>query len=166
MRLSRTNWLVLAIVIFAVGTIVLYMLFQGQTEKRQTARDELEFTQDTVPMLLAQKGALEAELIEKENELTQWEDTISQLEEQVIQVKITLDQNKEGFPVSVESIEYDEKLISFALANDVVMTVLTASELGSETIDGIDYETASFGIEIRGEVADILAFINTVKHRN
>jgi hypothetical protein len=162
MRLSRTGWLVLAIVIFAVGAIVLYMLYQGQVDKRQTARDELEFVQDTVPMLLAQKGALEADLIEKENELAQWEDTISRLEEQVVQAKITLSQNKEGFPVSAESIEYDEKLISFALDHDVVLAVVTASELGSESIDEITYETASFGIEIRGEVADILAFINTV----
>ena len=162
MRLGKTGWLVLAIAVFAIGAIVLYMLYQGQADKRQEARDELEFVQDTVPMLLVQKGALEAELIEKENELVQWEDTISQLEEQVVKVEITLSQNKEGFPVSVESIEYDEKLILFALDNDVVITILTASEPGSESIDDITYETTSFGIEIRGEVADIFAFINTI----
>jgi hypothetical protein len=118
--------------------------------------------QDTVPLLFAQRGAVEAELTDKENELAQWEDTINQLEEQVARLEITLSQTQEGFPVSAESIEYDEKLFSFALDHDVGLTLVTASELGSESIEDINYETVLFGIEIKGEVADILAFINTI----
>jgi hypothetical protein len=162
MRLSRTTWLVLGIAIFAIGAIVLYMFYQNQAEKRQEARDELGLVQDTVPFLFDQRGAAEAELADKENELAQWEDTINQLEEQVARLEITLSQTQEGFPVSAESIEYDEKLFSFALDHDVGLTLVTASELGSESIEDINYETVLFGIEIKGEVADILAFINTI----
>lgn len=162
MRLSRTAWLVLGIAIFAIGAIVLYMFYQNQAEKRQEARDELGLVQDTVPFLFAQRGAVEVELTDKEDELVQWEETIKQLEEQVAQLEVILSQTQEGFPVSAESIEYDEKLFLFALENDVGLTLVTASELDSESIEGITYETASFGIQIKGEVADILAFINTI----
>ena len=88
-------------------------------EKRQEARDELKLAQDTIPLMLFQKGEQEAELDEKEAELAQWEDTISQLEEQMAQLEITLGQTQEGFPVSAESIEYDETLFSFALEHDI-----------------------------------------------
>lgn len=162
MKLNRTTWLVLGIAIFVVGAIVLYMFYQDQVDKRQEARDELGLVQDTVPFLFAQRGAMEAELTEKENELAQWEETIKQLEEQIAQLKITLSQTQEGFPVSAESIEYDEKLFLFALDHDIELVSVTASELGSESIEDITYETVSFGIEVKGEVADILAFINTI----
>jgi hypothetical protein len=117
-------------------------------------------------MLFAQREIAEAELAERENELAQWEDTISQLEEQVVQLEISLSQTIEELPVSAESIEYDEKLILFAVDQDVEITALTASEPGSESIEGITYQTTSFSIEVKGEVADILAFINTMVSDN
>lgn len=162
MRLSRTTWLVLGIAIFVIAAIVLYMLYQGQANKRQEARDELQLIQDNVPMLLAQMGAAQSDLAEKENELAQWEDTIDQLEQQRIQLEAILSQTQEGFPTSAESIEYDEELFSFALENNVDMVLVTATELDSVTIEDIAYETATFDTQVRGEVVDILAFINTI----
>lgn len=163
MRLSRTAWLVLGIVIFVAGAITLYMLYQGQADKRQQARDELEQVQDIEkPMVIGQRGALQAELAQKENELVQWENTINQLEEQLAQLEITLSQTQSRFPVSVESIEYDEELFSFALDNNVSLDLVTASEPNTETIEEITYEMVSFGMEIKGEVPDLLAFINTI----
>jgi hypothetical protein len=162
MRLSKTVWMILGIAVFVIGAVVIFMLYQGQTDKRQEARDELESAQGTVLLLLQQKGNVETELVDKKNELVQWQDTIEQLEEQVAQLDKTLIQTQEEFPVSAESIEYDEKLFSIALNNDVELSILTASELSEVTVDGINYETASFGIEARGEVVNILTFINEI----
>ncbi|MFC1865441.1 hypothetical protein ACFLYB_01845 [Chloroflexota bacterium] len=162
MRLSRKTWLILIIAIFVIGAIVLYMLYQGQADKRQEARDELRSAQDMEPMLLAQKRALDAELIEKENELAKWEDILIELEERAVKLEITLSQKIEAFPVSAESIEYDEKLFLFSHDHNIEMNLVTASEQVSEQIDDVTYETASFSIQIDGEVADILAFINTM----
>jgi hypothetical protein len=154
--------MVIGIAVLVIGAVVIYMLYQGQADKRQEARDELESAQDTVPLLFSQNRSLEAELAEKENELVQWGDTIKQLEEQVAQLEITLSQTQEGFPVSAESIEYDEKLLSIALDNDIELIVLTASELSTETVEGINYEKASFGLQARGEVVNLLAFVNDI----
>jgi len=162
MRLSKTTWLVIAIVVFVICAIVLYMFYQNQMSKRQEAKDELSVVQDTSLMLLSQKSVLETELVEKENELTQWEDTIDQLNEQINQSETELAQIQKGFPDSAESIEYDETLFSFALGNNVQLFSVSASELGVTRIADIDYGTVTFDAGIRGEVEDLLHFINTV----
>jgi len=162
MRISKTSWLVIGIAIFVICGIVLYMFYQNQTDRRQEARDELELAQDSAIMLLSQKGAMETELANTENEMAQWEDTISQLNEQLTQSEAEIAQIQQEFPVTAASIEYDETLFSFALDNDIELFSVTASELGNEEIEGINYETVTFGIGVRGEVEDILNFTNTV----
>jgi hypothetical protein len=162
MRLSKTAWIVLGIAVFVIGAIVIFMLYQGQVDKRQEARDELESAQETSLYLLQQNASAEAELTEKENEVEQWKETIEELSEQITQTNITLNQTKGKFPVSVESIEYDEKLFEIAFENEIEIVTLNASELSEAIADGINYQTTTFGIDVRGEVSDILTFINTI----
>jgi hypothetical protein len=138
------------------------MFYQNQTDKRQEAEDELEVVQDTMLMLLSQRGAMEATLDEKENELIQWEDSINQLNEQLAQSEVDLSQIQQQIPVSAESIEYDEILFSYAEENDIELFAITASEIGDADIEGVNYGTVTFGMGIRGEMEDILNFINTI----
>lgn len=162
MRLNRTAWLVIGVGIFVVAAVVLFMFYRGQADKQQEAKDELGLVQDSVTILFAQKRALDDELAQKENELAQWNDTIGQLEDQLAQAVIELEQTQAGFPTSLESIEYDEALFAFAHDSNLGLTILTASEMEDTSIEDITYKTASFKMEVRGEVADILDFINTI----
>ncbi len=166
MRISRTGWLLIATAIFVIGAIVLYMFYNNQANTRQEARDDLEIAQDTALMLVSQRGAMEADLAEKQNDLAQWEQTIEQLNEQIVQAEINLSDVLREFPVSAESIEYDETLFSYAIDNEIELLSISTSEIDSISMEGIDYGTVTFGIGIRGEVENILDFVSTIVSSN
>ncbi|UCG55268.1 MAG: hypothetical protein JSV32_03380, partial [Dehalococcoidia bacterium] len=162
MRISRTGWLLIGTAIFVICAVVLFMFYQNQANTRQEARDELEVAQDTSLMLVSQRGAMEADLVEKENELAQWEDTIGQLNVKIAQLEISLGNIQQEFPISAESIEYDETLFSYAFNNQIELFSVSTSEIDNTDIEGINYGTVTFGIGVRGEVDNILDFVNTV----
>lgn len=163
MKFSKTSWMVLGIGIVIIGTASLYMVYQGEVQKRDEARDSLAEAQATVPIRITERNDLESQLSQLEDELVQWQNELSQLETELAQAELTLNQTGARFPISVESIEYDEFLVDFALgANELNMTSLTASEPTELTLDGITYTTTFFTVAINGEVADILNFINTI----
>ncbi|UCE97206.1 MAG: hypothetical protein JSV74_04370 [Dehalococcoidia bacterium] len=166
MRISRTGWLLIGVVIFIICAIVLYMFYQNQTNARQEAQDELEVAQDTALMLLSQKGAMEVQIAEKETELVQWEDTLNQLEEQLTQSEADLNSIQQEIPFSAESIEYDEILFSYALENEIELFSISTSEIGEADIEEVNYGTVTYGMNIRGDVENILDFVNTVVNSN
>ena len=162
MRLSRTAWIVLGIGIFVIAAVSLYLLYGNQTRAHQAAKDELDEVQATAPLLLLEKQALQNELAQKEDELAQWNDTISRLEGQLAQAEIELGQTQDGFHSSAESIEYDEILFVFAHNSNLEISILNASETNDADVEGIGYKTTVFAVEVRGEVANILDFVNTI----
>jgi len=162
MRLSRTAWLIIGIGIFVIAAAGVYVLYQDQANERQEAEDLLALAEETMPELLSEKIDLEDELAQKEDELAQWNDAISQLEEQLALAEIKLGQVQEGFPASVESIEYEEILFAFAYNSNVELVILNASEPGSAEVEGINFSATQLSIEVRGEVADILNYIHTI----
>jgi hypothetical protein len=184
MKLSKTTWMVLGIGVIIIAAVSLYMVYQGQVQKRQEARDSLANVEQNLQSFTNIKEATEVELIQLEDELQEWQNELSQLETELAQAKLTLDQTGARFPSSVESIEYDEVLFSFAHDANLKITSLTAgepaetiteditvpAELTTEditvpmdiTIEGITYATTFFTVEVKGEVADILDFVNRV----
>ena len=60
------------------------------------------------------------------------------------------------------SIEYDEEL--FLIADDYNLEVmnLTASEPHENKVEGIPFDNTVFEVEVRGQVSNILSFINNV----
>lgn len=162
MKLSRTTWIALAVGLFVIASIGLYMVYQGQASERQEAEDRLAQARAEVPLLLSQKMALEAELSQMESDLAQWQSQIAQLELELSQTISELGQILTRFPGLIESIEYDEMLFAFARENNLKITSLAATESADEEIEGVTYSTTSFVLSMQGEVADILDFVNTI----
>ena len=197
MKLSKTSWIILGIGIFVIAFASLYMLYQGQVQKHDDARNELSQAQAALPMLIFENDAklaeaqaallaliaeasdsmaeaqaalsallserkdLETELSQLEDEMAQWQNKISQLEAELAQAKLTLKEIAAGFPGSVESIEYDEKLFRFAHDANLKITSLLAEE-PMEKKEGVTYSITYFTVEVDGEVADILNFIKKI----
>jgi len=163
MRLTRTVWLVLGIGIFVAATAVLYFMYQGRVDERQKAKDALQLVEEQqLPGLMESKQALEDELAQKEDEIAQWEEDMIRLEELLDQAKLNISQVQEGFPASIAGISYDEALFSFADDSNIKVTGLNSSEPIPVEVNGNNYETTVFNLKVRGELADILDFINII----
>ncbi len=165
MKLGRRTWIVIGVGLFVIAVLSLYMLYQGQAQKRQVARDNLAQAQEELRVLILQEQGLESELGQLEDELAQWQSELGQLDTELAQAVLALGQTEAGFLASAGSIEYDEVLFGFARDSNLEIVSLSASEpvdISEEDIEDITYATTSFTVEVRGEVADILDFINAV----
>jgi hypothetical protein len=170
--LSKTAWLVLGIGVLVIALGSLYMLYLRQTNEQEQLNDSLSDVQADLPGLVAEQGDLESQLTLLENQLAQWE---SQLAQAVSLFNSTV----ANFPESVESIEYDEEFFEIAYGWDLKITGITASsprdekvkveivgedEYGEEIIEETEvvYSVTSFQVDVEGEVAGILGFIDTM----
>jgi len=148
MRLSRTFWLILGIGISVIAVGILGWVYLDQRGEHKRLDDNLAVAQRTYSILVSQRDDLESQLSQSESELAQAESLLREA--------------KASFPESVESIEYDDALFGIADDCDLEITKLTASEPSNEEAETITYITASFTVDVEGEVADILDFINTI----
>ena len=162
MRLSKTAWLILGIGIFVIAMGSLYFLYSRQGDEQEQLNDSLSVAQATLPTLVSEKEDWESQLTQGESRLTQQESQLTQRESQLAQATSLLDTTQASFPESVESIEYDELLFNFAHGCNLTITKLTASEPSDEMIEDITYSVTSFTVDVKGEVANILDFINAI----
>ncbi len=162
MRLSKTAWLILGIGIFVIAFGSLYLLYSRQGNEQEQLNDSLLAAQATLPTLVSEKEDWESQLTQQESQLTQQENQLTQQESQLAQATSLLDTTQASFPSSVESIEYDELLFNFAHGYNLRITRLIASEPGNEEVEDITYSVTPFTVDVRGEVAGILDFINAI----
>ena len=156
MRLSRTAWLILGIGIFAIALGSLYTVYLQQKGAQDELNTNLETAEGTLSDTTLIKEGLESQLTNLESELTQ-------LESELTQAISSLNSAKGRFPESVESIEYDELLFNFAHGYNLRITELIASEPGNEEVEeAITYSVTPFTVDVKGEVAGILDFINAI----
>lgn len=148
MRLSKTAWLILGIGIFVIAFATLFMLHSQQSGEQEWLEDSLSVAQALWPELISEREDLESQL--------------TQLESQLTQAKSSLSSSKARFPKSVQSIEYDEALFDIAEDCDLEIVKLTASEPTDQEVEDVTYAITSFEVEVRGEITDILDFINTI----
>ena len=162
MKLRKKTWITLGVGLFVIAAVMVYMVYQGQAKNRQEADASLVEARAEALVLIAQKQNLEAKLSGLAEEMAQWQGQIGQLEAELNQAILVLGQTEAGFPGLVESIEYDEALFGFARANDLEIKSLGVAEPVDKDVEGIIYSATSFTISVRGEVADILDFVNII----
>lgn len=158
MKLGKTAWLILIVGVLVIALGSLYMLYRGQLAEQEQLNDALSLAQATVPKLAVDRANLES--------------TLTELEDKLVQATSRLKTAKAAFPTSsVESIEVDELLFQIADAWDLDITSLTASEPGDEDIAvevedievaDVAYSVTPFTVAVKGEVTDILDFINAI----
>jgi len=140
MKLSKKVWLIIGIAIFAIVLAVLFSIYSGLAGERGQLEDNLSMTQALLPKLTAQKGDLENRLAQAES---------------------LLDRSRTKFPESVESIEYGEDLFEIADDCDVVLTSLRPSKPTDK--GGATYSVSSFAVDVKGDVSDILDFVDALR---
>jgi len=155
MKLSKTAWLILGIGIFIIAFVCLYVVYSRQRDEEQWQRDSLLAAQNNLSQLISQKEDTESQLTQSESQLTQ-------SESQLAQATSLLNATEANFPESVESIEYDEELFKIADDCDLEIVSLTATEPGEKEGEGVNFSSATFAVRVKGEVADILKFVNTI----
>lgn len=148
MKLSNTALLILGIGIFVIVLASLVWVYLEQRGERAALDDSLSAAQATVTTLVSE---------EKD-----WESQLSQLESELAQATVLLSTAKLNFPHPVESIEVDEKLFMVADSWDLEVIGLTSSTPTKEVVENVTYSVTSFTVNIKGEVADILSFANTI----
>ena len=148
MKLSKTALWILGIGFFIITSAVLVMLHSGQSGDVEQLEDNLAVTQTVLTTLTSEREDLDS--------------LLTQLYDQLDEAEAAYSQSQANFPEAVMSIEHDEEL--FLIADDYNLEVmsLTASEPRENKVEGIPFDNTVFEIEVRGEVSNILSFINNV----
>ncbi len=148
MKLSKIAWWILGVGVFIIASVVLLMLHTGQSSDTEQLKDNLAVTENLLTNLTADRENLNSQL--------------TQLYNQLDEAEAAYLQSKANFPKAVMSIEYDEELFFIADDYDLEVMSLTASEPHEKEIEDTTYYNTIFEVEVRGEVLNILLFINNV----
>ena len=169
MKLSRTAFLVLGIGIFIIAFVTLYVVYSGQSGEQRQLNDSLVTANARLPKLVSDRTDLESQLAQRQNELSGAETALSHA--------------KANLSLPVESIDYDETLVSFARDCDLEVAKLTASEPSDLKVKGeageITYTITTLEVTVRSAeskpssislfdayisntIADALTFIDTI----
>ena len=158
MKLGRMAWSILVIGILVIALVTLYMVYTQQKSERDLVSEELAVAQSDLPRLAEERANLESTLAEMQSKHSE---AISKLETA-----------KAVFPNSVESIEVEELLFSFANTWGLEITSLISPEPRDNKVkvevediievEDVTYFVTSFTVDVEGDVADILGFVNTV----
>jgi type II secretory pathway pseudopilin PulG len=142
MKLSKTVWLIVAIVIFAIVLGVLFSIYSGQAAELKELESGLNATQ-------TESKELEKELDDAGKTLTQ--------------AKSKLDESQAKFPESVKSIEYGEDLFEIADDSNVDLTSLSPRTPTSKKVGAVTYSVSLFTIVVKGNIDNILDFIEALR---
>jgi hypothetical protein len=148
MKFGKVAQLVLAIGIFAIAAIFLRQMYQGRLDEYAETTIQLEASQTLLLKLEADKADLEVQL--------------SSAKVRLEQAQASLSEGKAKYPERIESIEYDELFFEMADDRDLEILRLTASDPSEQTVDDVTYVVTIFSLEVAGEVADIVDFVNGI----
>ncbi len=155
MRLSKTAWLILGVGIFVIAFGSLYAVYSQQSRAQEQLNDSISVAQATLAKDVSEKEDWDSQLAQLESQLSEREGKLADAELLLISAEASL-------PESVESIEYDEILFGIADSYNLEITSLTAAESSDQEVEDINFSVIPFAVNVRGEVIDILNFINTI----
>ena len=142
MKTNKKVWIIVGIGVFAIVIAVLFSIYSGLAGERGQLENNLWAARALLPKLTAQKGDLKNQLAQAES---------------------LLDASQAKFPESVGSIEYGEDLFEIADDCDVVLTSLRPSQPTDKEAGGATYSVSSFTVVVKGDVSDILNFVDALR---
>lgn len=139
--MSKKVGLIIGAIIIVAALVGLYIVYSGQAGEREEWQEKLDRTETLLPTLTTQKRTME---------------------DQLTQAQSSLNTSLAQFPRLVKSIEYDDDLFAIADASKVDITRLTASLPTDRKIGAVTYSVSTFALDVSGDIADILDFINAI----
>jgi hypothetical protein len=148
LSLSKTALWILGIGLFVIVSAVLLALQASRSGDAKQLEENLAMTQNVLTTRVAERGDLDGQL--------------AQLENQLDLAKTAYSRSQANFPESVASIEYDEELFFIAADYNLEIISLTASEPYEKKVEDVPFDNTILEVEVRGSVSNILSFINNV----
>ena len=148
MRLTRTSWLILALGVFVIAFASLFVVYSRQASQQKDLKSSLAEAEARYPQLTSQIQTLQGQLAQRQSDLA------AEL--------LKLSAAKAKFPPSVQSTDYHQILLRIADDWDMEVMSLTASQPRQENVDSLTYLVTTFGVAVRGEMANILDFLHTL----
>lgn len=148
LSLSKTALWILGIGLFVIISAVLLALQASRSGDAEQLEENLTMTQSVLTTLIAEREDLDGQL--------------AQLENQLDLAETAYDRSQAKFPEAVASIEYDEELFFIAGDYNLEIIRLTASEPREKKMEEVPFDNTVIEVEVRGEVSNILSFINNV----
>ena len=148
MKLGKASWLMLTVGIIVVAFGSLGIARAQQVEQRTQVEEELTVAERRLDnfqlkQLYTQKGELEDRV----------DEAVSQLE---------AIQNELG--QSIESIGVTESLFEIASANDVEITLISSSDIGTGKLLDINSSIVRISLNVEGDIPDLISFITALNN--
>ena len=149
-KIDKRIWLIIGIAIFIVAVVGLVRMYAQQVNEQGQLTTSLAAEQALLHMLTTEED-------DQQNELEQAESLF--------------DASRAKFPEVLESIEYGEDFFKIAYGQNlyamadgcgVELTSLTASTPVGKTVGAVTYSVSSFGVQVQGDIDDILKFIDAI----
>jgi hypothetical protein len=168
MKISRSVLISVLVILFVIGAIILGVMYRNAYNEKKQAQQMLDLSEIQQVALAKQKAQLEGQLAEAAAEVASWNDKIVLLQLDLEQANLALEQTQNKFPLSAQSIEYSESLISLAEASNVSLRIVTSTEtdFAELSTDDFTFYTNVFTVEIYGELGNILDFVDKIATSN
>lgn len=149
MKFSKLSWLILSIGIFIIGAVVLYVLYQQQTDEQDELNLNLTAANSSLPMLISESAALQSQL--------------DALEAELAEAVAALEDVKAELPKDIESSDYGVLLFKIAHDIDLDVWLFTATEPAKIILDDIIYESTIITMEVKNDREAILLFLTQIE---
>ena len=128
MKFTRSIWITLFITVFLVAAVVLYLMYNSASKARTLAQNNLNAAQISLSALNKQKPNLAAQMAQAVADVASWNSKIALLQTELGQANLSLQQTQNEFPISVQTIEYNETLMGLAQSSNLILRTVVATE--------------------------------------
>jgi len=164
MKLTRSAFVSVFIVLVLVAAIVLGFLYKSANDSHKLAQSNLNAERLSLTALNKQKTDLAGQIAQATADVAAWNGKITLLQTALGQAGLSLKLTQSKFPASAQTIEYNETLMGLARSSNLTMQLLVAAEPTSGQLGsaGFKFYINVFTIDVSGKVSDILDFVDKV----
>ncbi len=155
MRISKTMRWVLGIAIFVIAFISLYVVYINRLGELDQVNDSIVQAQSDLTKSTSEKADWESQLVKINSQ-------ISQSQSNLAKAIAELNSTRTSLPKSVQSIEYDEKLVQIAKDSGLELAALNFLEPRNEKAQNITFSVTPVRFNVVGSVSNTLSFIDKI----
>ncbi len=148
MKISKVTWIILGIVLLAVGFGIIYTLYSRQIQEQDTLKATVANNQVTLAGIVKEQEKWRSELAAIQEQLVRKNAEVEAARKALIEAKSV-------WPRNTQSIEYDEKIFALAKGWALEMQVITATDENIINEQGISFINHTFTFTVTGKPLDV-----------
>jgi len=160
MKLNKTFWVFIAIILFLVPAYLLWNSYKKAASEQRFFEDALNTAQIIYNAAIKERTNLNQQLTEVEAAIKLQQDQLAALQNDLRLSENAAAKAKARFPSVIPSIDYDELLMVLANNSGVEITNLSTSELAGVDMTGVPFSSVTFTLDVHGATPGILDLIN------